>query len=84
MEHRASPADVGSSEGLGVVPLHKMPLCDCANHGAKCLRKKAGQACMAHDNWYTQPCDRGQCPGPMNSGCCNKPHPDAWMDEFDV
>ena len=72
------------SAGLGVVPVHKMPLCDCANHGAFCRGRQAGKACMARDKWYVRPCDEGRCPGPMDAACCHKPHPDAWMAEFDA
>lgn len=57
-------------------------LCDCASRGFHCLGRRPGKLCMAHDKWYDMPCHRGQCPGPMNEGCCHAPHPDAWMDEI--
>ena len=74
---------VCSTAELGCVPLHKMPLCDCADKGSSCLGRQPDRACMAHDKWYLSPCDKGQCPGPMEATCCRKEPPDAWIDELD-
>ena len=63
------------------VPIHKLPLCDCANHGPTCRGRQEGRACMAHDEWFRTPCDTGNCPGPMSPDCCRKPHPDECLED---
>ena len=66
---------------METIPIHKMPLCDCANHGATCRGRQDGKACMAHDKWFRMPCDEGRCPGPFHNDCCHRPSPEAWIDE---
>lgn len=55
-----------------MIPIHKQPLCKCADTSMHCLGRQPGVVCMAHDRWYVTPCDEGKCPGPMHPDCCHK------------